>query len=340
MSIKKQTFGMMMLLVFMLLLLSTSPLAQDDTTLVAIPVDEVSMSPFDAVWNSAPVLTVALEQQTEDGVPNMTIDMQAVHTGDMIYIRAVWADDTLNNQRRLWHFDGEVWTRGDKVDGAYNNEDRYAITFDINGGREYEFLGCGSICHTSDEVNFMGFAEDGYDGQTIDLWHWKATRTDPAGYADDQVAGLVSYEDPDEVTGRSGDSRDSGSYSDNKNEAGDGPGFTYPEGVTDGPLLSSDAVAIDDSMTFEAGATVPYYILERPVGSRGDISSSSFYVVDNATGNGMWYVVMSRAFDTGNEDDNVFTLGADHVFGVSVFDNGGGQSHAAHGEPLTLHVGE
>lgn len=335
---KKQLF-LVSLLVVLMLLLSSISLAQDETTLVANPVDSMSMSPFDATWNDAPVLTVELEQQSEDGVPNMTIDLQAVHTGDTIYIRSVWRDDTLNNSRRLWHFDGEAWTRGDAVDGMFNNEDRLAFNFDINGGREYEFLGCGAICHTGGDVDFMGYEEDGYDGQTVDMWHWKATRTAPAGYSDDKFAGLVSYEDPDEVTGRAADPRDSGSYSNNKNEAGDGPAFTYPEGVTSGALLSSDAVAIDDSMTFEAGATVPYYILERPVGSRGDISASSFYVTD-VQGGGWWYVVQSRAFDTGNEDDSVFTLGAEHVFGVSVFDNGGGNSHAAHGDPLTLVVGE
>lgn len=336
---KKQSLSIMLLVVFMMLLLSTSPLAQDDTTLVAVAVDDISMSPFDAAWNGIPVLTVALEQQSEGGVPDMTIDLQAAHTGDTIYIRAVWRDDTLNNMRRLWHFDGEVWTRGDAVDGAYSNEDRFALTFDINGGREYEFLGCGAICHTGGDDDFMGFEEEGYDGQTIEMWHWKATRTAPAGYSDDQYAAMVSYDDPDEVTGRHGDSRDSGSYSNNKNEAGDGPAFTYPAGVTSGALLSSDAVAIDDSMTFEAGATIPYYILERPVGSRGDISAMSFYVTDLA-GGGWWYVVQSRVFDTGNEDDNVFTLGGDHVFGVSVFNNGGGNSHAAYGDPLTLHIGE
>ncbi|MDQ7035905.1 MAG: ethylbenzene dehydrogenase-related protein, partial [Anaerolineae bacterium] len=133
-----------------------------------------------------------------------------------------------------------------------------------------------------------------------------------------------------EVTGRSGDSRESGSYSNNKNLERDGPAFTYPAGVTSGPLLSSDAVAIDDTMTFERAQLIPYYILERPVGSRGDISSSSLYVVDNTTGGGWWYVVLSRAFDTGHEDDSIFTLGGDYVFGVSVFNNGGGNSHAAH----------
>lgn len=335
---KKHRLGVFLLLVVLMLTLSTTFLAQDDTTLTAIPVDAMDISPLDAVWNDVPTMAVGLEQQSEEGSPDMTVNIQAVHTGDTLYIRSVWRDDTLNNQRRLWHYDGEAWTRGDKVDGMFNNEDRLGITFDINGGREYTALGCGSICHTSDEVDFMGYAEDGYDGESVDMWHWKATRTAPAGYADDQYAAMVSYEDPDEVTGRGGDSRDSGSYSNNKNEAGDGPEFTYPEGITSGPLLKADAVPID-GMTFEAGTTIPYYLLERPVGSRGDIGATSFYVQDVA-GGGWWYVVMSRAFDTGHDDDAVLTLGGEHVFGVAVFDNGGGKKHAAYGDPLTLVISE
>ena len=326
------------LVIIIAVAVSTTLVAQDEGTLVAVPVESVGMSPFDAVWNDAPTLAVDLEQQSEDGAPNMTVDLQAVHTGDTLYIRTVWRDDTLNNMRRLWHFDGETWTRGDKVSGRFNNEDRLGFTFDISGGREYTFLGCGAICHTGDDVEFMGYDPDGYDGELVDIWHWKATRSAAAGYADDQAAGELSLEDPDEPTGRSSDSRDSGSYKDNINEAGDGPAFTYPEGITSGSLLAADAISVD-GMTFEAGDTVPYYLLERPVGSRGDISASSFYVQD-MQGGGWWYVVLSRAFDTGNDDDAVLALGADHVFGVAVFDNGGGKKHAAHGDPLTLTISE
>jgi hypothetical protein len=336
--VKKLVF-VTVLLALVTLVGSSLVISAQDEGLTSIPVDEGNLDPFAAVWAGAPVLTVDLEQQHEDGAPNMTVDLQSIHTGGTIYVRAVWADNTQNNTRRLWHYDGEVWTRGDAVDGRYGNEDRLGIMFDINGGREFEFLGCGSVCHTGDDVDYMGYAVDGYDGQTVDLWHWKATRTAGAGYADDQSAGMFSDEDPDEPTGRSSDSRDSGSYSDNKNEAGDGPGFTYPAGVTSGPLLTADAVAIDDMMVFEAGDTVPYYTLERPVGSRGDIEAGSFYVQD-ANGNGWWYVVLARALDTGNEDDAVLTLGADHVFGVAVYDNGGGIKHATHGDPLILTISE
>jgi hypothetical protein len=339
--VKKLVFVTVLLALAMIISSSLIISAQDGDGLTSVAVDEGSLDPFAAVWDDAPVFTVALEQQHEEGTPNMTIDLQSIHNDDTIYILAVWADNTINNVRRMWHYDGEVWTRGDAVDGRFDNEDRMGIMFDINGGREFEFLGCGSVCHSGDgeDVEYMGYAVEGYNGATVDLWHWKATRTAGAGYADDQSAGMFSDEDPDEPTGRSSDSRDSGSYSDNKNEAGDGPGFTYPEGITSGPLLSSDAIAIDDTMTFKAGDTVPYYVLERPVGSRGDIAAGSFYVQD-AAGNGWWYVVLARALDTGNEDDAVLTLGADHVFGIAVYDNGGGKKHATHGDPIVLTISE
>ena len=47
---------------------------------------------------------------------------------------------------------------------------------------------------------------------------------------------------------------------------------------------------------------------------------------------------ISRPFDTGNQEDHVFTLNSSNVFGVGVFNNGGDKEHATH-DKLVLAIG-
>ncbi len=206
--------------------------------------------------------------------------------------------------------------------------------FDITGNRQFGALGCGAVCHAAagDMPAYMGFPLESADA--VDLWHWKGTRT--TGYADDQWAGAVVV--GEETTGRANDSKDSGGYADNVNEAGDAPRFTYPVGASaDGPLFADQAVEISPDMTFEIGQTIPFYLQARPVGSRGDISVSARYV-SAEDGSGQWYVVLSRALNTGNPDDTVFALNSEHTFGVGVFNNSG--DHAYNDGRLALTLGE
>lgn len=323
---KTVRFGLLLCGAALLVLMAVVPLmAQDTTTLVAVRVPAISTDPLDLAWQEVPSMDVALLiDEVEPSVANgivfdlvQNVMLQAVYTDDEIAIRSVWADETQNDNRRYWTYTETGWVRSGL------NEDRISFTFDITGNRQFNALGCGAICHAAegDLPAYMGFPLDSTDA--VDMWHWKATRT--IGYADDQWAGAVVV--GEETTGRANDSKDSGGYSDNVNEAADGPRFTYPAGANaDGPLYADEAVEITSDMTFEIGQTVPFYLQSRPVGSRGDISASARYV-SAEDGSGWWYVVLSRALNTGNPDDSVFALNSENTFGVAVFNNSGDHSH-------------
>ena len=331
----------LVLVVIVAMAMSSIPavLAQGDNTLTAVRVAAGTMNPLDALWADAPALEVALALDSEAGdlpvfagytfPPVEQVTLRAVFTEDMIYILSIWPDDTMNTNRRAWTFDGTAWTQNRL------NEDRISFMFNITGNRQFDALGCAGACHaaSSDMPAYMGFPPDSADA--VDMWHWKASRTAPAGWADDQWAGAYVAA---EETGRANDARESGGYSDNRNEAGDAPSFVYPEGATPGsPLLRSSAVAFDPTMSFPAGYTVPGYVISRPVGSRGDVASASIHMTDQ-DGRGWWYVVQARALNTGNPEDAVFAPGGSYTFGVAVFNNGGDALHTV-SERLVLAIG-
>lgn len=315
-------------------------LAQDSSTLAAVRVDAGTMDPLADLWAGIPGLEVALALDSEAGnlpvvagytfPPVELVTLKAVYTDDEIFVLAVWPDDTMNTTRRDWTFDGTTWSQN-KL-----NEDRLSFMFNITGNRQFDALGCAGACHaaSTDMPAYMGFPPDSTDA--VDMWHWKASRTAPAGWADDQWAGSYVAE---EETGRANDARESGGYSDNKNEAGDAPAFVYPEGAVPGsPLLRDTAIPFDPTMTFPAGYTVPGYIISRPVGSRGDVGSFAVYMRDQ-NGKGWWYVVLSRALNTGNPEDAVFVPGGSYTFGVAIFNNAGDALHTV-SDKLTLALGE
>lgn len=314
-----------------------SAVAQDSTTLTAVRVETASTDPLDSSWDAVPVLNVTLAGEADQTAPvkyGVSFDLiqevalQAVYTDDMIYIRAVWPDATQNDNRGFWTYTESGWVKSPL------NEDRISFMFDITGNRQFNALGCGAVCHSAegDMPAYMGFPLDSTDA--VDMWHWKATRT--VGYADDQWAGAVVI--GEETTGRANDSKDSGGYRDNVNEAGDAPRFTYPAGMNPvGPLFADTAVEITSDMTFEIGQTIPFYLQARPVGSRGDVGASARYVRAE-DGSGWWYVVLSRVLNTGNPDDTLFTLNSQNTFGVAVFNNSGDHSH--NDGRLVLAIGE
>lgn len=319
-------FSVIALALFSTLIMSSTVVAQEDATLTAVRVEAASTDPLDVSWTAIPTLNIALvgddvEPAAKQGVVFdlvQAVALQAVYTDDTVYIRAIWPDATQNDNRGFWTYMESGWVKSPL------NEDRISLMFDITGNRQFVALGCGAACHTAsgDVPAYMGFPLDSTDA--VDMWHWKGTRT--VGYADDQWAGAVVI--GEETTGRANDAKESGGYADNVNEAGDAPKFTYPAGMNPrGSLFADTAVEITPDMTFEIGQTIPFYLQARPVGSRGDISVNSRYV-SAEDGSGWWYVILSRALNTGNPDDTVFNFNSQNTFGVALFNNSGDHTHS------------
>jgi hypothetical protein len=319
---------------------TTVIVAQEDTSLTAVRVTTNVSDPFDAVWSSAPTVTVAIDPETEDAkLPTVDgvhfgaipeVKLQAAYDDTTLWVRAVWPDDTMNNNFATWTYDGTAWTQN-KL-----RQDRIAFLFDISGSAQFKALGCGGACHEADSTagDYMGFPVGSAD--TLDGWQWKSSQTALVGYADDQWLG--AYVDDKGPKTPSNDASTGTVTITNKNKAGDAPAFVYPQGAQPGtPLFADKAVPFDPGMKFEAGYTVPGYVVSRPTGSRSDVSASSRYVSDGA-GHGWWYVVLSRALNTGNPEDHVFTLNSSNVFGVAVFNNADDKQHATK-DKLILTIG-
>jgi len=316
--------------------------AQDDLTLSAARVEADASDPLGAVWDNVTALPVTIEPEETDVSKMPTVDgiffaaipevkLQAAYDDKTLWIRAVWADDTMNNNFGTWTYDGTTWTQ------SKLRQDRIAFLFDLSGNAQFKALGCGGACHEADSSagDYMGFPPGSTD--TLDGWQWKASQSALVGYADDQWLG--AYVDDKGPKTPSNDASTGKASAANKNKAGDAPAFIYPEGAVPGtPLFADKAVAYDPSMKLPAGYTVPGYVVSRPEGSRADVNAVSRYVTD-AAGHGWWYVVLSRAFNTGNPDDHVFTLKSNTVFGVAVFNNADDKQHATN-DKVTLVIGE
>ena len=156
-------------------------------------------------------------------------------------------------------------------------------------------------------------------GEKLDLWHWKAQRTNPLGYADDQWAQHVMKEKGHEKTARKSDKRSGGSYKGNFDKKKKQPKFVGA-GMGGPVLIKSMAKAYKGGAS--EGTVAPREVLARPVGSRGDIDAKGVWK------KGKWTLELRRKLNTGNKDDAAFAPGKPVAFGIAVFDNGGGVRHS------------
>ncbi len=273
----------------------------------------------DKVWDSVRAAKVAASEGPQGKVE---ISLKVLYTDRDVYVLFQWPDKT-ESLNRLYEFDGKEWK---KVKG---NEDRFNLMWDINNTiKDFSKKGCTAACHKRDkevELRTNGPGERG------DIWHWKAQRSNPPGYADDQWLGYEMKKEGDEETARGNDAKTSGGYSSNFDKAMKGPKYTFKEGVKPGPfLLKKDAVEIKDYGKFKAGDRLPREVLEKPVGSRGDVEAKGVWA------NGRWTLEMKRARDTGDKENDVQFVDPErpYYFGISVHDNDDAERHSHTGESV------
>ncbi len=134
-------------------------------------------------------------------VPVLTI--WAAYDNENVYlcVEAPDPNDVEDNLKEHWEFIGPSDTDWERKPGVKNimssiseetgdfDEDRIAIWWDINA-ELFGTLGCFSLCH---DVRMQSINSDG----RADLWHWKAARTDTAGFAEDQRLDPAKSKCPD-----------------------------------------------------------------------------------------------------------------------------------------------
>ena len=275
---------------------------------------------IEGLWDQVPEISVGLAGGANSGASTMTI--RSMYDADMVYFLFQWTDPTDSQRRFPWVKQKDnSWQQLVSPDNAGGDEnvyyeDKMSAIWNIDDSiAGFNDAGCFVTCHVGEGKPF-GNKYTASPGEIGDIWHWKGVRNNFEGYIDDQYVDDMRY-DPVTVpsAGRHSDPRDSGGYSNNKNEAGDAPAF-MPSGGTAPPyyLPKSDAVEFAD--IFLPGDEIPGIIVERPTGDRGDIDGKGAYA------GGMWTLEAARARETGSMYDVQFaSTDWPYHFGVATFDN-------------------
>lgn len=273
--------------------------------------DEPAMDRIDGIWSAVRGISLELMPMGAPGLMGIhrIIELKSVHTGSNIYLYASWADPTESMYKGMWikQSDGSWKQSGD-------DEDRLSFIWEIDDSMADFSRGRGTmvLCHPDPADPGAIIMSTRNTGGRADLWHWKAARSHPSGFSDDQYLDREGRESDPGLS----------SYGDNVSSDGTMPAFMHARGATDSPFLfDSDTVPFGNDQ-FRPGDRVPAYILRTPAGDRADIRAYGTYR------NGVWTVVLQRQLKTGNADTDVqFEPGESYTFGVALFDNAGDDDH-------------
>ena len=235
-------------------------------------------------WSAVDGLTVPLE-----GKGNVaSVELKAAIHGDSIYILAVWDDKTKSDLHKPYKWDEALFAYG----RTKQLEDRFAIQFAMEGD----------------------FSHDKTDGSTFkaDVWHWKASRSNPVGLAHDKwlIAGSEPMERSKKVKGADGKT----AYIRRIGDAGD-------------KLYSSVTYDVKDKDIMPR-----YKVTEAPRGSIADIQAKGVWA------DGRWTLEMTRKLDTGNADDAVIPASGSIQIAVAAFNDVDGKNHSV-SQVITLNTG-
>lgn len=181
-------------------------------------------------------------------------------------------------------------------------------------------------------------------GYFLDLWHWRAHRSNPVGFADDQLVGPGRLGD----TGRA-------AYATNWDGANRRPRLMLDPATAGRTSLRWDDIAagrisqdstyfvredqaqpFDAAATWQEGDTIPRRILRLPQASRADIAVSG----QARWADGLWDVTLRRRMDTGNpSEDKILRDGGAYQVAFAIHREAtGGRWHYV-SLPFTLGLG-
>jgi len=252
------------------------------------------------LWSVAPLTVKVRQPVSSSGIGDVEAELRAAHDGTFLYLAASWPDPTESVIKARWvRRDGEWRSDSDQ------DEDRLALMFAAGQVTGFADRGCQAVCH-GEVMRTVARRE------RVDVWHWKAARTNPMGYADDEW-----WDDTRQAVAESGgrkpDASRPGAAGPRSNRSGAGPAFTFAPGVVPGPFLREvDAAPYQPETALES---LPGYVLRRARGSRADVMAVAQWR------DGRWTVEFRRRLATGQPDDVVFEPGRSTLFSLAVFEN-------------------
>ena len=209
------------------------------------------------------------------------MDLRAVHTDSHLYLRAAWSDGTCDDQlHKPWRWSSEK--------GAYEvgpeREDMFSVAFEHTGPFDANML-------SGNEAVW-------------DVWHWKATRTNPAGFAMDR-SHRYTRKQPE------------------------GKARAHPA-ATGGQVWIARPEDAGDTIERKQAAPssreddiVPQYIVGSPSGSAADVRAKG------SCADGSWTLELGRQLDTGHSDDTAFDTSRKYLFAVATHDRTGDMDKAS-----------
>lgn len=266
-------------------------------------------------WDSAQPVTVQLSNGVGFRAGQTPVTLRALHTDDELFVLAQWKDPTEDRRYSPWKKTRDGWEhlKTNAKDECVYYEDKFALAFPIESDWRFEQVGCALYCHAGGGNSYGGKQSD----RMVDVWHWKATRTDPSGQADDKY--WFKPESEDKISGRFGDPKDGGGYKTNQADDAERPAClpADPAKQNGGAILGEDAIDYTEAMAsaIEPGTIVPGMISSPFEGDRGDVKCESVHR------NGEWALYYRRKLVTGSEYDVQFRSGESHAFACAAFDH-------------------
>ena len=265
--------------------LATLCAAQALPRLVAVKVSQLPIldgAGDDPAWREArPVDVVVKGVMPKTKGTATRAQLRAVYTDQDLYLLVTWEDATRDDKaHKPW-----VWnqSKGAYEEGA-EREDMLGVAFEHTGP-------------------FTGDMLAGVDA-VWDVWHWKATRTNPQGYAMDRTHRFSSSQP---------------GYKANKHKANDGADTWIAR-----PEDRGNTVEIKQPAPKEyQGERVPQYLPGTPTDSAADVRAKG------AWSNGRWTVELQRRLLTGHDDDSQFEPGRRYKMAISTHDHSGDMDKAS-----------
>lgn len=289
----------------------------------------------DSAWETVKPLKITLDQtpykpNKYPGITTTEVSMKSLYDDNNLYIHIQYKDPTRSMDYFPWEkqADGSWKVLSNKDQTDHENtyyEDKMGLYWDIST-RGFAKRGCGISCHLTREGKNNGFPDTSAgrkytrrEGQTIDMWHWKAVRTGPYNLTHDQYVDHISDPSVGRSFGRHGDEKTAGGYPRNRTDDKKMPKYMNkdPESKLT-YILDADKVPFVD--TFQPGDRVPGLVIKKMEGSAADIHTLSEHK------DGQWTLVFKRALTTDHpksavQDVQFTDLSKPYHFGISVFDN-------------------
>ncbi|MFQ5451828.1 MAG: ethylbenzene dehydrogenase-related protein [Nitrospinaceae bacterium] len=324
------------------LILVFAPLAHAKArSLISIKVDNPPVldgEGKDAAWKKVKPAVV----EAEDGPK---ISVKTVHTKDRVYFLLSWKDETESINMDKWVYDGNKWSI--KQEKRWEDEppweadsDRFCFQWPIRDEvliKKFAKKGCAVLCHKPEKENKMYTSGP---NQASDIWQWRASITNPLGYADDGFLNNTNISKKDEKNAvkrinaaHQWDALGPGGINFVRNKEGGGPRWmsrTHP----DGPFLIKGKEVPLNMSKVKKGDAIPGYLLTRPNGSRGDISAAARHDKDK----GQWTLELSRNLVTNDKAHDVQfdDLSKTYYFGIAVWENDRLYGHTRVKKPFAL----